>query len=685
MASELKPALETPDEVRRIDENQMTHPLRCAIVGAGKMGHHHARAIQRLSESATLIAVADPEPSAREAVRRTWPAVGTYSSLDALLAQRAIDVLHICTALETHAPLATLALESGCHVYVEKPFAETRAAAERIIALAEARNLTVCAGHQLLYEPPARESLKLLPAVGRLVHIESFFSFRTVRKSSSGRIPLRADLQLLDILPHPLSLLLRFLAEAAPSEPSELVAIRKNAGGTVHALIRRGDITGVLAVTVEGRPVESYLRLVGVNGAVHADFVRGTVQRLLGPGVSGIDKALNPLRLARQLTTGTAVALGGRVLRRQRSYPGLAEIFGAFYDGITTGTGSPTSAESILETVEFWERIATTVTHTSIDHRPTRAAPNAPRVLVTGGTGFLGREIVRALTSQGCSVRVLARREPASWEQVPGASYMRVDLSRPITDVAFREIDVVIHCAAETAGDWGAHQANSIDATENAVRAAAAAGIKRVIHISSLAVLTPPTRSNPSTEESPLDPDARKRGPYVWGKAEAERLVSRLGPALGLEVKIVRPGALVDYRAFEAPGRLGKRLGNVFVAVGAPGDTFPVTDLHFAAQTIAWMAHEFPEAPSKLNLLSPTAPTNGELVRRLKRSNPDLTVMWLPMSVLVPLSWLLSVAQKVLRPGKPPLNVARVFARQRCDTSRIAGLAPRIVARSGGS
>jgi len=99
--------------------------------------------------------------------------------------------------------------------------------------------------------------------------------------------------------------------------------------GTVHATVHRGPLRGHLVVTLGGRPVESTVKVVGTKGTVEADFVRGTVQRLIGPGTSGIDKVLQPYRLAMQQLFGTTSALTTRLLRRQRSYPGLAEIFGA--------------------------------------------------------------------------------------------------------------------------------------------------------------------------------------------------------------------------------------------------------------------------------------------------------------------------------------------------------------------
>jgi hypothetical protein len=60
----------------------------------------------------------------------------------------------------------------------------------------------------------------------------------------------------------------------------------------------------------------------------------------------------------------------------------------------------------------------------------------------------------------------------------------------------------------------------------------------------------------------------------------------------------------------------------------------------------------------------------------LRMGNPDLMVIWLPTALLVPLSWLAVGAQKVLRPGKPAIDVAKVFAVQEYDTSGIARFAP---------
>jgi predicted dehydrogenase/nucleoside-diphosphate-sugar epimerase len=650
--------------------------LRVGIVGAGQMARQHARAIARLS-NVTVSAVVDPDATALEEIRAIQPEAKCFASFDALLRSQTVDVVHICTPPQTHERLTEQALEADCHVYVEKPFVASHSAAERLANLAELRGLKISAGHQLLYEPPTLRARELLGSIGELTHIESYFSFRAMKHSANGAAPLRDDLQLLDILPHPVYLLLDFLERAAEGE-TKLVSAVIGPRGTVHALVRRGSLTGTLVVTLEGRPVESYLRLVGTSGSIHADYVRSTIQRNLGPGSSGIDKLVSPYRLSWQLLTGTTSAMGKRFLKRQKSYPGLVEIFSAFYDSIRGNRASPVSRGNLLETVAICEQIGERL----LAAYPPVAGPgltvrSAP-VVVTGGTGFLGSEVARALLARGNDVRVVARRTPPEWEKIPGVTYLVADLAKPIPAEIMSGAQAVVHCAAETAGGWDQHQKNSLDTTEMVVRAAASAGVRRMIHVSSLSVLSVPRRGQLLSESTPLVAEPRSMGPYAWGKVESERVAVERCKELGIGLRVVRPSALVDYRRFEPPGLLGKRVGNVFVAVGMPGHQLGVVDVAFSGETIAWMLGNFEEAPRILNLFEPELPTKRQLLARLRRANPDLSVVWLYPFVLVPLSWLAVALQKVMSPRRTALNVAKVFARLSYDTSRIRELAPAI-------
>ncbi|MFL5487334.1 MAG: Gfo/Idh/MocA family oxidoreductase, partial [Gemmatimonadaceae bacterium] len=634
---------------------------------------NHARAIAASNLSARVVAIADPSPAAVAAFGKLITDARQFTSLTELLALEEVDVVHICTPPASHATLATEALEAGRHVYVEKPFAESVPEASRILTLARERGLKVAAGHQLLHEKPTRLAADLLPALGRISHIESYFSFRTVRRVPGGRVPLAPDLQLLDILPHPVYLLLHFLSLSGAGRP-ELLALDVGERGTLHALIRQGHVTGSLVVTLEGRPVESYLRLVGTNGSVSADYIRGTVQRQIGPGTSGIDKVLAPFRTAGQLVFGTTSALAHRAFNRKRSYPGLGELIESFYRSIATGDAGPVSNENIIETTRVLEQVAFGLRAAKREQTtaPVRSEMKGG-VLVTGGTGSLGAITVKELAAAGRPVRAVSRRMPAPWDTVPGVEYAVADLSAPLPGELFEGIEAVIHTAAETAGSWNEHQKNSIDSTENVIRSAAAAGVNRVIHVSSLAVLAKPARG-PVTDETPLAAKSRSFGPYVWGKLESERLAIALGGTLGIAVKIARPGPLVDFTEFEAPGRLGRRIGNLFVAVGRPTDRLSMTELRFAARVLTWMIDAFDAVPDTLNLLNPDPTTKGDAVERLRRRNPDLTVVWLPMTVLVPISWFAILTQKVLRPRRSALDVANAFRSTRYDTSRIAAV-----------
>jgi uncharacterized protein YbjT (DUF2867 family) len=85
-------------------------------------------------------------------------------------------------------------------------------------------------------------------------------------------------------------------------------------------------------------------------------------------------------------------------------------------------------------------------------------------VLVTGGTGTLGTQVVRRLLERGCHVRVLSRRPPAAGA---AAEFVAGDLVAGVgLDQAVADVDVIIHCASASRCD--------AEATRNLVRAAAA-------------------------------------------------------------------------------------------------------------------------------------------------------------------------------------------------------------------
>jgi predicted dehydrogenase len=128
--------------------------LRVALIGCGLIADQHVSQIHRIP-GCELVAVCDREPLMARQLADRFRVERWFSELNEMLETVRPQVVHITTPAQSHYPLGKRCLESGCHVYIEKPFTVLAEETETLLKLAETKGLLVTAGHNLQFNPEA--------------------------------------------------------------------------------------------------------------------------------------------------------------------------------------------------------------------------------------------------------------------------------------------------------------------------------------------------------------------------------------------------------------------------------------------------------------------------------------------------------------------------------------------------
>ena len=151
--------------------------IKTAIFGTGFIGRVHLDAVRRL-ESVETAALADTNIDLAQHLGAGFAIPTVVADYRAILANPAIDAVHICTPNAQHFSMAREALEAGKHVVCEKPLATTVEEAEELVALAARKGLRNAVCHNLRYYPMVQQLRRMREAgeLGEILSVQGSYS-----------------------------------------------------------------------------------------------------------------------------------------------------------------------------------------------------------------------------------------------------------------------------------------------------------------------------------------------------------------------------------------------------------------------------------------------------------------------------------------------------------------------------
>ena len=330
--------------------------LRIAIIGCGKVADQHVQAIHRIPDC-KIVAVCDREPLMAEQLGERFGISACFPDLRELLHGASPDVVHITTPPQSHYSLAKQCLESGSHVYLEKPFTITADDAESLIHLAEGQGLRITVGHNYQFTLEMMEMRRLISEGylgGRPIHLESYWSYDLGGSMYAGAF-LGSHAHWLHGLPgqlfhniisHGIAKLAEFLDDDVPL----IVATAhrspqlSHSGGSdlmdeLRVLLRdKHETTALFCFSTQFRPALNRLRIYGPRNSLMVDILTGTLIR--NPGASYksyLTYFIPPLKNAREYFRNLRLNVTNFI--RQRLYQdfGMKELIERFYNSIRTG------------------------------------------------------------------------------------------------------------------------------------------------------------------------------------------------------------------------------------------------------------------------------------------------------------------------------------------------------------
>jgi predicted dehydrogenase len=348
--------------------------LKIAIVGCGQIADAHVSEISKLSD-ARVVAVCDREPLMAEQLAVRFGVPAHFTDFGALLETAHPDIVHICTPPQSHLLLARMALDAGCHILVEKPFALTYEESVAIVEHAERAHRKLTIGHTTQFDPVAEDMRRLIEAgaLGDIVHVDSYFGYDLA--GPFGALILGSPDHWVHGLPGKLfhnniNHLIHKITEFVRDDRPEIHAIawrrRERSFGDVRdelldelrVMIRGSETSAFANFSSHIKPFQVFARVYGTRDTAHVDYVARTVTLAKTPALpSAIGRLAASCSLAFAHVKASATNVRRFATADFHFFAGLGTLLRKFYAHVREEAPPPIPAREILRIAWIMDQI----------------------------------------------------------------------------------------------------------------------------------------------------------------------------------------------------------------------------------------------------------------------------------------------------------------------------------------
>lgn len=551
--------------------------VRVGLLGAGYIVDSHARALAA-TPGVALHAVCDlargraAQAAAKHGIANVFGSIEELASSDC-------DVIHVLLPPALHITAASAMVEAGKSVFLEKPMGLDSAACDELCRRAQARGVAVGVNHNFLFSPgyeALRGAIKK-GELGQIDHVAASWHYAQplLQFGPFDNWMLAAPSNILfELGPHLAAFIVDLvgLPQVACATAGNPIALP--AGQTVYrqwtAVGRQGTATALMSISIAAGHADRILRVRGRGASAQLDFGRDIGWRDAASSENPIFDSYWTAKAAAQALRRRAGGdrtrrLKAALSKRPDANPFEESIYRSirtFYAGGVMTVDPRHDGRFAADVIRLCESV-TRVADTGAPSRASIAVATPkplvePRVLVVGGTGFIGRRVVRKLVERGHGVRVLTRNPRAAAIELDG---LDVELhagshgDAQCVERALRGITAVYHLAKCEGKRWQDYVEGDIEPTRVLARAALAAGVERFIYTGTIASYASASSRDRIDNDTPVDPKIDRRNHYARSKAACEALLQKMHREEGLPLIILRPAIVIG--AGSPPAHLG--------------------------------------------------------------------------------------------------------------------------------